>query len=105
MIEFILKLTFVRGEYKDGKLIGRNGKDEVTPTAGVKGTTITVFFKCVNYAHTQVEDMFYNVPSRKKALQKPHEEYVRIVDMVSKYAIHNAGIAINLKRVCTSSRL
>lgn len=42
--------------------------------------------------------MFYNVPSRKKALQKPHEEYVRIVDLVSKYAIHNAGIAINLKR-------
>lgn len=25
--------------------------------------------------------MFYNVPSRKKALQKPHEEYVRIVDL------------------------
>jgi hypothetical protein len=25
--------------------------------------------------------MFYNVPTRKKALQKPHEEYVRIVDL------------------------
>lgn len=84
----LLTALTLRGEYKDGKLIGRNGKDEVTPTAGVKGTTITV------------EDMFYNVPSRKKALQKPHEEYVRIVDLVSKYAVHNAGVAINLKRVC-----
>jgi len=75
-----------RADYKDGKLLERNGKAEVTPTAGVKGTTITV------------EDMFYNVPSRKKALAKVHEEYVRIVDLVAKYAIHNAGIAITLKR-------
>jgi DNA mismatch repair protein MLH1 len=39
---FFAILIAVRGEYKDGKLFGRSGKSEVIPTAGVKGTTITV---------------------------------------------------------------
>lgn len=77
---------FSRAVYKDSRLISQGGED-ITPIAGVKGTTITI------------EDMFYNVPSRKKALQKPQEEFIRVVDVVSKYAIHNSGVAINLKKV------
>lgn len=77
---------FVRAVYKDSKLVSQAGED-ITPIAGVKGTTITI------------EDMFYNVPSRKKALQKPQEEFIRVVDVVTKYAIHNSGVAINLKKV------
>ena len=67
-------------------MVSQAGED-ITPIAGVKGTTITI------------EDMFYNVPSRKKALQKPQEEFIRVVDVVTKYAIHNSGVAINLKKV------
>eukprot|EP01125_Pyxidicula_operculata_P012788 TRINITY_DN4209_c0_g1_i1.p1 TRINITY_DN4209_c0_g1~~TRINITY_DN4209_c0_g1_i1.p1 ORF type:complete len:399 (+),score=95.10 TRINITY_DN4209_c0_g1_i1:27-1199(+) len=74
-----------RAEYKDGVIAPVDGKD-ISPSAGVKGTTITI------------EDMFYNLAARKKAMQKPNEEYVRIVDVVTKYAIHNSGIQFNLKR-------
>lgn len=42
--------------------------------------------------------MFYNVPSRKRALNKPSEEYAKIVDVVNKYSIHHDGIAFTCKR-------
>jgi DNA mismatch repair protein MLH1 len=47
----------------------------------------------------QIEDLFYNVPSRRKALQKPQEEFLKLYEVVARYAIHNAGIALTLKKV------
>lgn len=70
-----------KAEYKDGKL-----KDNPKPCAGNQGTIITV------------EDLFYNVPQRKNALKAPNEEFQKIYDVVSKYAIHNATIAFVLKK-------
>jgi len=58
-----------------------------TAGAGVKGTQITV------------ENLFYNVLTRRKALKNASEEYQRIVDVVSKYALHNAGVSITCKKV------
>ncbi|TRY77943.1 hypothetical protein TCAL_10900 [Tigriopus californicus] len=40
-----------------------------------------------------VEDLFYNLPTRKRALKSGAEEFNRSADMVAKYAIHNSGRA------------
>lgn len=42
--------------------------------------------------------MFYNIPSRRRALSKPNEEYAKIIDVVNRYAIHCEGIAFSLKK-------
>lgn len=45
-------------------------------SAGTTGTTITV------------EDLFYNMPTRKQAFKNLNEEYQRILDVITKYSIH-----------------
>ncbi|XP_063306698.1 DNA mismatch repair protein Mlh1 isoform X1 [Pelobates fuscus] len=70
-----------RANYSDGKL-----KGPPKPCAGNQGTQITV------------EDLFYNVSTRRKALKSPSEEHARIVEVVSRYAIHNSGIAFSVKK-------
>lgn len=76
-----------RAHYADGKLVGRDG-DSADPKscAGTVGTTITC------------EDLFFNVPNRRKAMKSPSEEYHRVVDVVGKYAIHYSGTSINVKK-------
>ncbi|KAA8909895.1 hypothetical protein TRICI_004332 [Trichomonascus ciferrii] len=66
---------------------------EVTPAgaapravAGKRGTQITV------------EDLFFNMPSRLRSLKNKNEEFVKILDVVGKYAIRSEGIAISCKR-------
>lgn len=70
-----------KASYVDGKL-----KDKPVPVAGNQGTIITV------------EELFHNVPQRKNALKAPNEEFQRIYEVVSKYAIHNANVAFLLKK-------
>ncbi|KAA0718271.1 DNA mismatch repair protein [Triplophysa tibetana] len=70
-----------RGNYCDGKL-----KSAAKPCAGNQGTLISV------------EDLFYNVSTRRKALKSPGEEYSRIVEVVSRYAIHNSGKSLSVKK-------
>ncbi|KAJ8353625.1 hypothetical protein SKAU_G00211920, partial [Synaphobranchus kaupii] len=70
-----------RANYCDGKL-----KAPPKPCAGNQGTQITV------------EDLFYNVSTRRKALKRPSEEHSKIVEVVSRYAIHNSGKSFAVKK-------
>lgn len=79
-----------KAKYSDGKLIPHkpNEKAEAKPCAGVQGTTILV------------EDLFYNMPTRKTSFKNANEEYQRIHDVVMKYAIHygDRGISFSCKK-------
>ena len=57
-----------------------------TAMAANQGTTITV------------EDLFYNIPTRRAALRSATEEHNKIADVISKYAIHNSGVGFVLKK-------
>ncbi|KAK7901820.1 hypothetical protein WMY93_018589 [Mugilogobius chulae] len=70
-----------RACYSDGKL-----KAPPKPCAGNQGTQILV------------EDLFYNVSTRRKALKSPADEFSRIVEVVSRYAIHNSGKSFSVKK-------
>ncbi|KAF6313140.1 mutL-like protein 1 [Rhinolophus ferrumequinum] len=70
-----------RANYSDGKL-----KAPPKPCAGNQGTQITV------------EDLFYNIPTRRKALKNPSEEYGKILEVVGRYSIHNSGISFSVKK-------
>ncbi|XP_061766735.1 DNA mismatch repair protein Mlh1 isoform X2 [Nerophis ophidion] len=70
-----------RASYSDGKL-----KGPPKPCAGNQGTQILV------------EDLFYNVSTRRKALKSPSDEHSRIVEVVSRYAIHNSGKSFSVKK-------
>ncbi|NWH88474.1 MLH1 protein, partial [Aegithalos caudatus] len=70
-----------RAIYSDGKI-----KGPPKPCAGNQGTQIIV------------EDLFYNVNTRRKALKNPNEEYAKILEVVSRYAIHNSGISFSVKK-------
>lgn len=46
-----------------------------------------------------VEDLFYNCPLRKNALKTNNEEFAKIYEVVSRYAIHNYHCSFFLKRL------
>ncbi|PRP82276.1 hypothetical protein PROFUN_06288 [Planoprotostelium fungivorum] len=81
-----------RCQYASGKMIS-----DPKATAGLVGTTI------------HIEDLFYNCLSRRKGLGTSSEEFHKISDMVSRYALANPFVSISLKKmgsktpaVCTS---
>ncbi|GKT59524.1 DNA mismatch repair protein [Colletotrichum tofieldiae] len=77
-----------RATYLDGKLTpAKPGQSaEPKPTAGRQGTQISV------------EDMFYNIPTRRRAFRSPAEEFNKIIDIVGRYAIHCKGVAFSCKK-------
>ncbi|XP_072934815.1 DNA mismatch repair protein Mlh1 [Epargyreus clarus] len=70
-----------KASYENGKL-----KGPIKACAGNNGTQITV------------EDLFYNVIARKRALRSPNEEYTHIMEVVGGYAIHNSHVGFTLKK-------
>lgn len=54
--------------------------------AGNQGTTITI------------ENLFYNVPQRRKALDNISEQFTGITEVVTRYAVHNSSVAFTLKK-------
>nr|XP_053637824.1 DNA mismatch repair protein Mlh1-like isoform X2 [Cherax quadricarinatus] len=67
--------------YVDGKPTGA-----AKPCAGNQGTQISV------------EDLFYNVATRRKALKSASEEHAKVAEVVSRYAIHNYSVGFTLKK-------
>ena len=51
-----------------------------------------------NSKSAQVEDLFYNVPTRRRAFRSASEEYAKILDMVGRYAVHCGGVAFSCKK-------
>ncbi|APA13088.1 hypothetical protein SS1G_08608 [Sclerotinia sclerotiorum 1980 UF-70] len=77
-----------RAHYDSGRLIpAKPGQgSDPKPIAGRAGTQITV------------EDLFYNIPTRRRAFRSASEEYNKILDVVGRYAIHCDGIAFSCKK-------
>ncbi|KAF2129357.1 DNA mismatch repair protein MutL [Dothidotthia symphoricarpi CBS 119687] len=75
--------------YADGKLASPKPGQNAEPKAkaGRPGTQITV------------EDLFYNVPSRRRAFRSASEEYAKILDLVGRYAVHCAGVSFSCRKV------
>ena len=46
----------------------------------------------------QVEDLFYNVPTRRRAFRSTSEEYAKILDVVGRYAVHCSGVAFSCRK-------
>ncbi|OQS04169.1 DNA mismatch repair protein [Thraustotheca clavata] len=69
-----------RAHYRDGVLVAKTpgGSKDPVPCAGKTGTQI-------------VEDMFYNLSTRKQALKNASEQYQRILEVVQRYALHYSG--------------
>ncbi|XP_014250144.1 DNA mismatch repair protein Mlh1 isoform X2 [Cimex lectularius] len=70
-----------KASYCDGRL-----KEKPKLCAGNQGTLIVV------------EDLFYNVATRKKSLKNASEEHAKVVEVVSRYAIHNPSVGFSLKK-------
>ncbi|XP_043213715.1 DNA mismatch repair protein Mlh1-like isoform X2 [Amphibalanus amphitrite] len=70
-----------RARYTDGRL-----REDPRPCAGNVGTQILV------------EDLFFNMAARRQALRSPAEEFNKISEVVSRYAIHNSSVGFTLKK-------
>ncbi|OJT01730.1 DNA mismatch repair protein Mlh1 [Trametes pubescens] len=79
--------------YADGALtpVKAGATSDPKPCAGNDGTTITV------------ENLFYNTPTRLSALRGSSEEYTRIIDVVTRYAIHNPLVSFTCKKTGSPS--
>ncbi|KAK0923385.1 DNA mismatch repair protein Mlh1 [Friedmanniomyces endolithicus] len=77
-----------KAQYAGGKLAPAKPGQSADPKAcaGRQGTQITV------------EDLFYNVPTRRRAFRSASEEYAKIADQVGRYAVHCKGVAFQCKK-------
>lgn len=77
-----------KAHYAGGKLTPAKPGQSQEPKAcaGRQGTQIAV------------EDLFYNVPTRRRAFRSASEEYAKIAEVVGKYAVHCKGVAFSCKK-------
>ncbi|KAK4617823.1 DNA mismatch repair protein Mlh1 [Fulvia fulva] len=77
-----------KAHYASGKLTPAKPGQSPDPKAcaGRQGTQITV------------EDLFYNVPTRRRAFRSASEEFAKIAELVGKYAVHCQNVAFSCKK-------
>lgn len=82
-----------RAHYLDGKLAPPKPGQSAEPkgVAGRPGTQILV------------EDLFFNIPTRRRAFRSPSDEYNKIIDMVGRYAIHCDHVGFTCKKAGEAS--
>lgn len=82
-----------RAHYLDGRLAPPKPGQPAEPkgVAGRPGTQITV------------EDLFFNVPTRRRAFRSHAEEFNKIVDLVGRYAVHCTRVGFTCKKAGESS--
>ncbi|XP_020538956.1 DNA mismatch repair protein MLH1 isoform X2 [Jatropha curcas] len=97
--------TITEGQLHGYRVSYRDGAMENQPKAcaAVKGTQI------------MVENLFYNMIARRKTLQNSADDYSKIVDLLSRFAIHHTNVSFSCRKhgaaradvhsVVTSSRL
>ncbi|KAF7836425.1 DNA mismatch repair protein MLH1 [Senna tora] len=97
--------TITEGELHGYRVSYRDGVMEHEPKAcaAVKGTQI------------MVENLFYNMAARRKTLQNSADDYSKIVDLMSRFAVHHINISFSCRKhgamradvhtTATSSRL
>ncbi|CAN4112894.1 unnamed protein product [Withania somnifera] len=70
-----------RATYRDGLMV-----DEPKACAAVKGTQI------------MIENLFYNMSARRKTLQNSADDYPKIVDLISRFAIHHTHVSFSCRK-------
>ncbi|XP_076903537.1 DNA mismatch repair protein MLH1-like, partial [Bidens hawaiensis] len=70
-----------RVSYRDGVM-----EHEPRACAAVKGTQI------------MIENLFYNMIARRKSLQSSADDYPKIVDLLSRFAIHHKNVSFSCKK-------
>ncbi|WCJ44195.1 DNA mismatch repair protein MLH1 [Euphorbia peplus] len=70
-----------RASYRDGIM-----EHQPKPCAAVKGTQI------------MVENLFFNMIARRKNLQSSADDYSKIVDLISRFAIHHTNVSFSCRK-------
>uniref|UniRef100_A0A0D9YK94 DNA mismatch repair protein S5 domain-containing protein n=2 Tax=Oryza glumipatula TaxID=40148 RepID=A0A0D9YK94_9ORYZ len=48
--------------------------------------------------HVTVENLFYNMVARKKTLQNSNDDYPKIVDFISRFAVHHINVTFSCRK-------
>ena len=80
------KAYYLNGRLVDSNFRSSSDKAKPKPIAGSNGTQITV------------EDLFYNVPSRLRSFRSKNDEFMKILDVVGRYAVHSRGVGFSCKK-------
>ena len=47
----------------------------------------------------QVENLFYNMVARRKTLENSNDDYPKIVDFISRFAVHHINVNFSCRKV------
>lgn len=122
--QYFFSMPIFRVSYRDGVM-----EHEPRPCAAVRGTQIMVGHSALFWYHSrlykflinflcdfayyfclgifliikvhlfQVENLFYNMIARRKTLQNSSDDYPKIIDSISRFAVHNISVSFSCRKV------